>query len=56
MTENKEHLEHLRQYITHRMRKLANDKRKLEFEFEHLSAYRQFLDSLIKGKEENDNE
>lgn len=53
MTENKEHLEHLYQYITNRMRKLANDKRQLQFEFERLSEYREIVDKLLKKGEEN---
>ena len=49
---NKEHLEHLYQYITNRMRKLVNDRKQLQYEFNRLSEYRTIVGELLKKEEE----
>lgn len=45
---NKEHLEHLYQYIMHRLRKLNYKKKRLQFEIDKLSEYREIVDELLK--------
>lgn len=50
--DNKEHLEHLYQYITDRMRKLINDRKQLQHEFNKLSEYRTIVGELLNKEEE----